>query len=455
MAQYDIYSGIVSTGVNLNKDVMHIHSGGIANNTTMLNEASMYVSSGGTANYTMADAAEITVYSGGRVNSTYLGFLGMMVVNGIADNTSIDGHYASLIIDESGIANNTVLRTGMFGVLGSAANTTVSAGGSMMVVSGGVISKTTVNNGGVLAVSESVAKDTYVHQGGIVTFDKGANATNVVADAGAFIFLTVAPDTYVKGTSAGSAFEMKNAYIEGYTVKYGKMDVLSGGSAKNINVVSAELDVMQGAIVKNIDIKSGVMHVAGIAGNINLGSGGVMYVWDTGYAMNTDVCSGATLNIMRGTHLGELHIEKGAVVSATGAKIDFTLVDRKTTDRYLLNDFSLIQGSANFSITVDMNQKNGTYRLADNTGVLSGYITIGNEFVTYGNIYVNGDDFVYDGVTYSLDNANNTLTLTVKGAENPTVDGDIDGNGYADTILVHRNKIRYHMGQSRQCQQQS
>ncbi|MBQ4328315.1 MAG: VCBS repeat-containing protein, partial [Lentisphaeria bacterium] len=131
-----------------------------------------------------------------------------------------------------------------------------------------------------------------------------------------------------------------------------------------------------------------------------------------------------------------LQIAGGAVVSAySGSVIDFTVADRKTSDGYLINDLSLINGAPDYTITVNKNQKAGTYKLAQGASNFSGSITIGNGTVDYGTITVNGADVVHNGVTYSLDNVSGNLTLTVSGNTHP--DGDLDGNGYADTILVN------------------
>ena len=119
------------------------------------------------------------------------------------------------------------------------------------------------------------------------------------------------------------------------------------------------------------------------------------------------------------------------------AIIDFTVADRKTEDGYLINDLSLIQGTPTYTITVSTDQADGTYKLAQGADSFTGTLTIGNGTVDYGTITVNGADFVHNGVTYSLDQVSGNLTLTVSGGKTAAVDGDLDGNGLADVILVH------------------
>ena len=65
MATYDITSGVTSTGLTLNGDVMNISSGGVASDTTVDFGGRMDVYSGGTAERTTVNArGSMIVYSG-------------------------------------------------------------------------------------------------------------------------------------------------------------------------------------------------------------------------------------------------------------------------------------------------------------------------------------------------------------------------------------------------------
>ena len=66
---YEIYSGQVSSGIELYYDSMYVYSGGVANSTTVDYSGYMYVSSGGTANATTVDDGHLYVYAGGVANS--------------------------------------------------------------------------------------------------------------------------------------------------------------------------------------------------------------------------------------------------------------------------------------------------------------------------------------------------------------------------------------------------
>ena len=83
----------------------------------------------------------------------------------------------------------------------------------------------TVLSGGT-AIAITVNPDCFLH------VSSGGTATNIVAiDWRAGLGITVAPNTYIQGTYDGSAFEMKDAKISGYTVSRGYLYVFSGGTA--------------------------------------------------------------------------------------------------------------------------------------------------------------------------------------------------------------------------------
>ena len=94
-------------------------------------------------------------------------------------------------------------------------------------------------------------------------------------------------------------------------------------------------------------------------------------------------------------------------------------------------------GASTYTISVSNYQKNGVYKLAQGAESFTHTTTliIGNGDTNFGSITVNGADFVHRGVTYSLDQVDGNLTLTVSGAK--AVTDDLDGNGKADVLLVH------------------
>ena len=184
--RYDVLSGITSSGITLYYDSMYVSSGGTATDTTVNEWGELYVSSGGTATNT-------TVNEGGY-----------------------------LYVENSGTATNT----------------TVDEWGNIYVSSGGTATDTTVNEEGALYVSSGgTATDTTVNEGGTLCVESGGTATAITANAGARLFFTVAPDTCIQGTSAGSSVEITNGYVSGYTVNEGGfLFVSSGGTATDTTV---------------------------------------------------------------------------------------------------------------------------------------------------------------------------------------------------------------------------
>ena len=367
-------SGTTITGARVSGayNSMHISNCGVANSTTVFDSGCVLVFSGGTANNTtIYSNCTMTLSSGGLANSTTVNSQGRLYISsgGLANYTMITGDLWY------GLGSMTVLKGGM------AKNTTV--GGFMFISSGGTADSTTVISGGVMCISSGgTADSTTVISGGSMHISSGGTATNIIASNGARLWITVASNTYIQGTANGSAFEMKNAQISGYGINsWGTLEVYSGGTADSTTV----------------------------------NSGGVL-IYNGGVASNTTVNSGGYIILSGGIHRGTLQIASGATVSAhiyAGGTIDFTVSDRTTEDGYLINDLSLISGAPTYTITVSADQAFGTYKLAQGAENFTNTISIGNGMITYGSITVNGDDLVYDDITYSLDQVDGNLTLTI------------------------------------------
>jgi Ca2+-binding RTX toxin-like protein len=138
----------------------------------------------------------------------------------------------------------------------------------------------------------------------------------------------------------------------------------------------------------------------------------------------------------------------------TGATIDFSVAERTVADDYLINDLSLIKGVPTYTITVAADQAFGTYKLAQRAGSFTGTLSVSDGSVEYGSVTVNGEDLVYNGVNYSLDQSDGNLTLTITAAAVvPILSGSTTGvswenisgssfvveyshNDFADTLRV-------------------
>ena len=241
----------------------------MATNTTVNAMGDLFVLSRGTA-------TEITVSSGGRLYIT------------VAPDTYIQGtsNGSAFEMKDAFISGYTV------------------DGGNLYVASGGTANSTTVNSYCSMDVSS------------------GGTATAITVSSGGWLGITVAPDTYIQGTSNGSAFEMKDAFISGYTVDGGNLYVASGGTAKSTTVNSLGLMyVSSGGTATEITVSSGgalgitvapdtyiqgtsdgsafEMKDALISG-YTVNSGGSLYVSSDGTANSTTVNSAGSMYVLSG-----------------------------------------------------------------------------------------------------------------------------------------------------------
>ena len=428
---------IISSGVS-----MFVYNGGTATDTTV--NGSMIVSSGGTAtiafnpwqgqvvssagakvtylerdanvywgNYSSgmigkADVVENTVissgfnmlvYSGGSTNHITVQWGGVIVASngGTVNNTTVN--FGSMFVYDGGAAINTsVLQGGRANIFsgGIAANTTVH--GYLFIDEGGAANSATVSSGAEMDVF-GVANDVIVTSGGQLNTRLGGSASGIVAANGALLGINVYRDTYMQGTSNGSAFEMKNAILSGYTGNGGYVEIGYGGSTTNTTLRDGSFYVESGGYAKDTTMN---------AGSMTIERGGT--------ACNTTITSSARIQNSGGKLSGELNITGGAkVYVSNGGVVDFTVTGRSASDDYLINDLSRISGTPTFTITVTNTQAAGNYKLAQNAFSVSRFITIGNGSFDYGVLTCNGGSIKYGDNEYSLllHEAGN-LTLEVK-----------------------------------------
>ncbi len=526
-----ISSGGIANTVSLNSGTMSVCSAGTANDVNIDCGAALYVSNGGTVNrikenggyvsaaenanvsfesstisaLTIDDSNLMTVHSGTTASYVTVEKGRLLVYDGgIADYTSVNcgkENSGGMEIYSGGTATNILVDSG-WGKIGFevAPNTYIDGdyGGSKyyssthFAMQDGKISNFRVHRSNWIAVkSGGTAADVVVESYGSMTVCSGGTATNIAAQASARLNITVAPNTYITGTYANSAFEMKNAVLSGYTFNsYCSVCVESGGVASNTTVDSAgRMYIFHGGTANSTTVNSsGSMTVSsgGTASGTVVNFGGSMYVSSGGTANNTTVnndgcmkiSSGGSANNITisdgfltissggvannttigsygymtiasgGIHRGSLQIASGACISAeSGSIVDFTVADRTTADGYLINDLKLLSGTPTYSITVSANQKSGTYKLAQGAENFFGTISIGNSISGYKTITVNGKSIVCNNKTYSLDETNGNLTLTVTSSTGlSNLQGNINGiswNGNADFYVVAYSKNNF------------
>ncbi len=207
--------------------------------------------------------------------------------------------------------------------------TLVSGGNDFMSVSsGGTATDTTVNSGGSMYVSSGgmVNHVEVIDYSARLIVSSGGTATNITANNG-WIDFAVASDTYVQGTYAGSAFEMKDAMISGYTL-HGYVDIYDGGIASD-TMINARY---------TLSVSSG-----GMANNTIVDSAGSLQIYDGGIANDTThlnamisggirVFSGGIANRTIIDSEGRMYISHGGIVHDTLInEMGFLLVDNGGT----------------------------------------------------------------------------------------------------------------------------
>ncbi len=456
-----------STVVN-SRGCMCIESGGTANSTTVNSDGCIYIFSGGIAERTLVNRGSVYISSGGTANNTTVNSYGNIFIfsGGCADNTAIRS-LGNMNVSYGGTANSTTINSGgdmHISSGGTANSTTVNACGSMYIESGGIANNTTVNDGNMYISSGGTASIIFNPWQGNIYSSAGADVTYLERDAKIYygndysgIISKYNSVNNLNIISGNSAIIYSGGIANSTTVNRGDMHISSGGVANNTTVKSwSHMHISSGGTANSTTIDDGRMHISsgGIANNTTVNAYGSMYISSGGIANNTTVNDGymhissdGTANNTTvdswghmhissgGTHSGTLQIANWAYVYANNsATIDFTVSERTTSAGYLINNLSLVKGTPTYTITVKKNQAEGTYKLAQGARNFSGTLTIGNGTVDYGTITVNGDDFIYDGVTYSLDNdnINGDLTLTITRDVTPPL-LSITGNTTAPT----------------------
>ena len=178
-------------------------------------------------------------------------------------------------------------------VIGSAINTTVEPGGKFFI-------------GGEEGIG--FAENVTISSGGTMYVYSFCTATHITAAEGAIIQITVAPNTYIQGNCNGSAFEMKDAFISGYTINSsGGMDISSGGTANSTTIgYRGSMNISSGGTANSTTINlGGNMYISsgGTANSTTINSGGYMEISSGGTALNVTSKNGAQLTVFEGAHV--------------------------------------------------------------------------------------------------------------------------------------------------------
>ena len=341
-----VSSGGVVNRTTVSSGSMFVELGGVANSVNVISRGRLTVSVGGQVNYATidrtgavfleagGDANDVTVSSGGYLDiSDGATASGIVVSSGghllfdVAPGNNVQGTKGGKTFEmkNGALSNYTVTRDtdsagNTFALLvfsgGVANNTTVSSGGSMIIVdAGAVVNSTTVLPNASLILS----------QGATVNYTVFSSSTFTVGDSMTLNNTTV-KDGYLNVSS--------NGYANVTVLSNGSMSVSDGGVATETTVKNGcILDVGATGLVTNTIVNSGgSMQVIGSANMTTVKKGGMLDVLAGGAVNGTILSSGGSARISGNA--------ANTTVNQSGSDVDavLTICDGGKATRTTVND---------------------------------------------------------------------------------------------------------------------
>lgn len=373
-----------------------VYDGKTVSYITLTGNSMMTVEDGGTANYiTVTDFSEIEVQENGIVNNTVVEDNGwLQLESGGTANDTIVNFDGFLITDyDSTVKNTTVNKFGYVSIGGFAEDTTICTDGALRLLEGGILKNITVKSNAFIEV------------------DAGGYAENIIFEPDSYFHITVAHDTYLKGKSHDYNFSIIDGTLDGCMSvdKYSYIAFTENCTTDDIIENGGYVHVEDGAdvtfvpnILENFELpkhgKASVHRNTVLLDFVN--HGGMLHVFEGGFVTGEFFC-----------------IDKNStVIFEDGSFFEFDLRGRTPSSPALINDYEYIDGSPQFSITVDAeNQEFGTYLLAEhakkfNTSIS---VTVGDSEEIYGTIKADGKKVILNNTTYSLFKADNNLYFSI------------------------------------------
>ena len=443
----DVFSGGVINDTVFDSGWIRIRTGGTANRTIINGGWSVAISSGGTANSTTVNAGgNLTIMSGGTASIVFNPWMGSVASEEGATVTYLErvanvyvGNTISGVISKTNAISDLNLDAGISAIVysgGTANSTTVNELGMFEVSSGGVANSTTVNELGMFEVSSGGTATEIIENGGYVDVADGA-IVSFASNTFSGLVLS-ASATVHSGTTANNTTVNTNGflYVLGGTVNSatvnagGGLAVSSGGTVNSAKVnTGGRLHVFGGGIANRTTVSSGgqlFVSQGGTADSATIYGNGELNVLGGGTAANARTYAGGTVKVSSGGRItGRMNFAMGTVVSMEdGAVVDFDLTQATPEGKALLSDWSLIQGTPDYTITVDGNQA-GVYVLADNAEDFEGTITVtGLSGESLGTVALDESVLIGDtAYTLNLNGSTLTLAVLVTDMTAPTVSG--------------------------------
>ena len=330
-AVYSMHVSSGGTAINctLRGGYLHIENGATVSSLKLSMPTNNYPSDQGyNIGYDVDYYGEINLIKNIHLGEVRLQSGAYLIVNDTCSvNSVVANRYTSLSILSGGEVDNLYLRGPFVSIhvaSGGLLTRTFIDSGSIGISSGGVANNTTINSDGSMSISAGgTANSTTINSAGYMNIYSGGTATNIEAKAGARLVIKVASNTYIQGVYDGSAFEMKNAQISGFTVNSGGyMDISSGGIANSTTVNSrGSMSIASGGVANSTTVNSyGAMYISsggtansttisggsivippgGVANNTTVNSSGDMYIYSGGTANSTTVNSNGDIYIISG-----------------------------------------------------------------------------------------------------------------------------------------------------------
>ena len=380
-------------------------------------------------------AVEFLRVNGVAINTTVSAGGSMLVSSGgIASKTTINSR-GILIVSSGGMANSTTINS--YGSMfvsnsGTGSNTLVNNQGRFYVFNGGLAGRTTVNSGGYMRLDGGTADSTTIKSGGSILISSGGTATNILASSGAYLGITVVSNTHIQGRYADSAFEMKDALILGYTIQSGFISISAGGTANSTTINSG------GSMFVSSD---------GTANNTIVNNGGTLYVSSGGMA--TDIiwtpCEGHVY-VLDGAQATFASKYSGVYYGSANKLLSNTASMNSVTIDSVYEICVMLDGTAN-NTTV-----NTLGKIHVSSGGMANSTTInssGSLFVSNGgtgsNTIVNnqGEFYVFNGgqASHTTVNSGGHMHLSGGTANSTTINADgclfISNGGIANSISIN------------------
>ncbi len=321
----------------LHGEEMVVSHGVVANRISVGSGGRLVVARGGIANDTSVSSnGHLIVYAGGTVNRTLIGPDAVLILRygARAFDTTIDKNGFFSILRDGFASNISVLSGGILSVsCGVATGINAAKGarigiwlskyshiqgtsnGSSFDMKDGFVSDYTIDSGNGLTLLDQYKADKIVVKPyGDLCVGSGGHVTNLTVEEGGFVSFDFTSNTYLQGSSNGSAFEIKDPILTSHTLNGEMIKIYDGGIANEIQVNGPEDG--------NDEDKQGYLEVGDDAMVNKLIISGGMVSIDGGIVNKTDISCGQ-IDISNG-EVHSIHVEKGAVEISDGGTINYS-----------------------------------------------------------------------------------------------------------------------------------